>query len=655
MNQAPEQFPHLLSPITINNAVLRNRIVSSGHGTRLVENHEVGDRLLAYHEARAAGGAGLIITEAAMVVESTVAESAHLVISDDRAVPSFQRLADRLHHHGCALFGQLFHLGLEQTFGRDGRRAVAYGPSVAPSERYHTAAREMPLSMIREIITAYADAAERCKRAGMDGVEIAASHGYLVAQFLSPRINRRTDAYGGSFENRMRLLLEIVDAVRTRIGPDMAMGMRISGDEFTTDGLEAGDVIDICRAAGPAGGLDYFNVTSGSSRQIGAATFIVPPMGTDMALTAPFAAALKQHVRQPVITVGRINHAPTAEQVLATGQADLVGMTRAMICDPDMPDKVTQGRLDDVRICIACNQACIDRMHRGLGVSCIQHPETGRELTYGERRPAAQRRKVLIAGGGPGGMKAAAVAAERGHDVTLFEASDRLGGQALLAQLLPARAEFGGIVTNLTREMELTGVRVVKGRKVDRALVEDEQPDAVIIATGATVHRPDFDGIDEAHVLDPWQVLQGANTGRRVVIADWRCDWIGLGLAEKLARDGCHVRLASTGHIAGEMIPRYTRDVWLGTLHKLGVDLVPLARLFGADATSAYFQHMASGEAIILDEMDTLIVSQGHVPVQDLEHELEGYEGDVHMIGDCLAARTAEEAVLEGLEVASEI
>ena len=655
MNQAPEQFPHLLSPITINNAVLRNRIVSSGHGTRLVENHEVGDRLLAYHEARAAGGAGLIVTEAAMVVESTVAESAHLVISDDRAVPSFQRLADRLHHHGCALFGQLFHLGLEQTFGRDGRRAVAYGPSVAPSERYHTAAREMPLSMIREIITAYADAAERCKRAGMDGVEIAASHGYLVAQFLSPRINRRTDAYGGSFENRMRLLLEIADAVRTRIGPDMAMGMRISGDEFTTDGLEAGDVIDICRAAGQAGGLDYFNVTSGSSRQIGAATFIVPPMGTDMALTAPFAAALKQHVGQPVITVGRINHAPTAEQVLATGQADLVGMTRAMICDPDMPDKVTQGRLDDVRICIACNQACIDRMHRGLGVSCIQHPETGRELIYGERRPAAQRRKVLIAGGGPAGMKAAAVAAERGHDVTLYEASDRLGGQALLAQLLPARAEFGGIVTNLTREMELTGVRVVKGRKVDRALVEDEQPDAVIIATGATVHRPDFDGIDEAHVLDPWQVLQGANTGRRVVIADWRCDWIGLGLAEKLARDGCHVRLASTGHIAGEMIPRYTRDVWLGTLHKLGVDLVPLARLFGADATSAYFQHMASGEAIILDEMDTLIVSQGHVPVQDLEHELEGYEGDVHMIGDCLAARTAEEAVLEGLEVASEI
>ena len=653
MSEGTNPFPHLLSPIAIGRTKLRNRIVSSGHGTRLVEDHVVGDRLHAYHAARARGGAGLIITEAAMVVDTTVASSAHLVVSDDRAIPSFRRLAETLHEAGCALFGQLFHLGLEQSHDADGRRAVAYGPSFAPSERYHNAAREMSHAMVRELVGRYADAAGRMKQAGLDGVEIAASHGYLVAQFLSPRINRRTDAYGGSFENRMRFLLEIVESVRARIGPDMAVGMRISGDEFVEEGLTAEEVVAVCRAAGAAGGLDYFNVTSGSSRQIGAATFIVPPMGTAMALTAPFAAVIRREVGKPVIAVGRINHPGAAEQVIASGQADLCGMTRAMICDPEMPRKVTEGRLEDVRTCIACNQACIDRMHRGLGISCIQHPETGRELTYGTRSRAAKPKRVLVAGGGPAGMKAAAVAAERGHAVTLYEKDARLGGQVQIAQLLPGRAEFGGIVQNLSREMARAGVRVVTGQAVDRALVEAEAPDAVIAATGGTVLRPELEGLADAHVLDPWQVLQGANTGRRVVIADWRCDWIGMGLAEKLARDGCHVRLASTGHVAGESIPRYTRDVWLGTLHRLGVEMIPLVRLYGADGDSAFFQHMASGEAVVCEEVDTLVVAQGHRPVNVLEGELDGWAGEFHVIGDALAPRTAEEAIIEGLEVAT--
>ncbi|MBC6440596.1 MAG: FAD-dependent oxidoreductase [Rhodospirillales bacterium] len=650
MDTGHQQFPHLLSPITINNVTLRNRIVSSAHATRHAENHEIAPKLHAYHAARGAGGAGLIITEAAMVVEDSLQEASNLSIANDTTIPSFRRLADTLHDHGCAVFGQLFHLGLEQAYGSEGRRAVAYGPSFSPSERFHTAAREMPTRMVREIIKAYADAAVRFKTAGLDGVEIAASHGYLVAQFLSPRINRRSDDYGGSFENRMRFLLETCEAVRAAIGPDMTMGIRISGDEFVGDGLEAPEVIAVCKTAGSAGGLDYFNVTSGSSRQIGAATLMVPPMGTGMALTAPFAAAMKQHVSQPVIAVGRINHAPAAEEVIATGQADLCGMTRAMICDPEMPNKVTQGRVEDVRICIACNQACIDRMHRGLGVSCIQRPETGRELTYGTLVPAGTQKRVIVAGGGPGGMKAAMTAARRGHRVTLYEKESRLGGQAMLAQLLPNRAEFGGIVTNFTREMELAGVEVVKGQAVDHALIEREQPDAVVVATGATANRPDMEEFGDAHVVDTWQVLQGANTGRRVVIADWRCDWIGLGLAEKLARDGCHVRLVSTGHIAGESIPRYTRDIWLGTMHSLGVEMIPLARLHGADSDSAYFQHMASGEAVICEEVDTLVVSQGHAPVTGLEQALEDWTGEVHVIGDCLAPRTAEEAVLEGLE-----
>jgi 2,4-dienoyl-CoA reductase-like NADH-dependent reductase (Old Yellow Enzyme family) len=631
--------------------------MSSGHATRLADNHEVGNRLLAYHVARARGGAGLIVTEAAMVDASAVTSDTHLVAANDSIIPSFTRLADELHNYDCALFGQVFHLGLEQFVGPDGRRAAAYGPSATPSERYHTAARAMPKSTIKETVIQFSEAAVRMKKGGMDGVEIAASHGYLIAQFLSEGVNHRNDEYGGSFENRLRFLREIIDSIRTKIGPDLALGLRISGDERTVEGLGSSDVERICAALDADGAIDYYNVTSGSSREAGAATDIVPPMGTDMALTTPFSKAIKHMVSKPVIAVGRINHAAAAEEVIATGQADMCGMTRAMICDPDMPGKVEQGQVEDVRLCIACNQACIDRMHRGYGISCIQHPETGREQLYDLMPVSKEHKKVIVVGGGPGGMKAAAVAAERGHDVTLHEKSNVLGGQALLAQLLPRRAEFGGIVSNLKKELEQSSVNVVLNSTVTRKTIEAAAPDVVILATGAIVRLPDDpEATGDAQVIDAWQALQGSvNIGKNVIVVDWRCDWIGLGLAEKYALEGCHVRLASTGHVAGETIPRYMRDVWLGELHKLGVELIPLVRLFGADKDTAYFQHIASGEPVILEEVDTLVTSLGHAPVTDLEEELLSWAGDIYVIGDCLAPRTAEEAVLEGLEAGVKI
>jgi NADPH-dependent 2,4-dienoyl-CoA reductase/sulfur reductase-like enzyme len=325
-----------------------------------------------------------------------------------------------------------------------------------------------------------------------------------------------------------------------------------------------------------------------------------------------------------------------------------------MICDPEMPAKTASGRLDDVRACIACNQACIGHFHLGYGISCIQHPETGRELDYGEVKPAARRKRVLVAGGGPAGMKAAAVAAARGHDVTLHEAAARLGGQALLAQLLPGRAEFGGIVTNLTREMELAGVKVMRASRVDAALLRREAPDAVILATGAKPRRPAMEGAQTAHVVDAWQVLrEEVNVGASALIADWRCDWIGLGLAEKLARAGCRVRLAVNGYVPGLTIPQYVRDHWNGTLHKLGVEVIPYARLYGADGDTVYLQHIASGEPIICEGVDTLVLALGHEQESSLAEAIADWPGEVHRIGDCVAPRTAEEAVLEGLKAAS--
>ena len=358
----------------------------------------------------------------------------------------------------------------------------------------------------------------------------------------------------------------------------------------------------------------------------------------------------------PVFVAGRINQPQISEQMLSSGQADMCGMTRAMIADPQMPAKAQAGRLDDIRACIGCNQACIGHMQSGYPISCIQHPETGRERIFGVRKPAVRTRKVMVAGGGPAGMKAAAVAAERGHDVTLYETTARLGGQTLLAQQLPGRAEFGGVVTNLTRELVKAGVRVVTNTTVDREMIVTQAPEAVIVATGARPRQPDITGSDEGHVVDAWQVLtDAANVGASVVIADWRCDWVGLGLAEKLARNGCQVRLAVNGTTPGESIQQYVRTNWIGILNKLGVEIIPYARLYGVDADTVYLQHTASGEAVLCEGVDTLVTALGHEPDMALEDALQDFDRDVHVIGDCLGPRTVEEAVLEGLKAGTAV
>ncbi len=643
-------LPNLFAPLTIRGHQFKNRIFSTGHMAVMLEDGNPSDRLVAYHEARAAGGAALIIIEAARAHSSGVSSRPSILAYRDECIEGYRRIADACHAYNCKVFGQLSHPGREMSEAQDGTFAVAHAPSAIPNERFHVMPREMPVNLIEEIVIGFHDSARRLHKAGLDGIEVVASQGYLLAQFLNPRVNRRTDHYGGNLESRLFFVREILSAVREGASDGSVIGIRISADELDHDGLEPDEVLEIAAALCGDGVLDYINVTAGTSAGLAGSTHIVPSMAFDNAYLAPFAAAIKERIPIPVFVAGRINQAQTAEQVLSENQADMCGMTRAMICDPEMPNKAEAAHFDDIRACIACNQACIGHMLKGYPISCIQHPETGRELEFSERSPVEVPRRVLVAGGGPGGMKAAAVAAERGHDVTLFEASSALGGQTNLAQLLPGRVEFGGIVTNLKREMELAGVKIVTKTKVTRALVDEIKPDAIIVATGATPYRPHIEGEDEAHIVDAWQVLQGeVNVGANVVIADWRGDWIGMGVAEKLVRDGCSVRLAVNGITAGQMIPQYVRDKWLGDLHRLGVEIIPYARLFGADSDTVYLQNTTSGEAMLCEGTDTLVTALGHSSVSNLETELFDWHGEVHVIGDCLAPRTAEEAVLEGL------
>ena len=649
-------FKHLFTPLKVGNVTVKNRIFSTGHDTSLPTDGTVNDKLLAYQKARMEGGCGLIVLQVAGVHDNARYTSHILMATTDECIPGYRRMAEQGRHYNCRVFGQLFHPGREVFEGTDGSTPVSWAPSAVPNERLHVMPRPLNKKMIDEIVRGYADAAARLREAGIEGVEIVGSHGYLPSQFLNPRVNLREDEYGGSFENRLRFTREVVDAIRAKVGSDFVVGLRISGDDMDPEGQKEPEALEAIMALDREGKLDYYNVIAGSSATFAGAVHIVPPMIVGTAYVAPFAATVKANVKKPVFVAGRINQPQIAEQVLASGQADLCGMTRAQICDPAMAGKAEAGRLDDVRACIGCNQACIGHFHLGYPISCIQFPESGRETQYVPRKPAAKRRKVLIAGGGPAGMKAAAVAAARGHDVILCEASERLGGQALLAQLLPGRAEFGGIVTNLSREVELSGATVRTRTRVDRALIEAEKPDVVVLATGAEPYQPEFEGRDSAHVVTSWQVLKGeANVGSSVVIADWRADWIGMGIAEKLARDGCRVKLCIDALHPGQRLPFYVRDSWSGILHKLGVEIVPYAKLFGVDGETVYFQHAASGEPMIFEEVNTLVTSLGHRRVASLEDELENWAGELHLIGDCATPRTAEEAVLEGLKVATAI
>ena len=644
----------LFQTLTLRGKTLKNRIFSTGHMAVMLAAGKPTEHMVAYHGAKAQGGAALTIIEAARVHPSGDSGRPAIRAYDPACVLGYARLAEACHSHDCLIFAQLTHPGREMALAADGTHPVAYAPSVVPNERFHVMPRELPLLMIKEIIEGFEASAAHIRQAGLDGVELVASHGYLLGQFLNPNINRRSDGYGGSRAGRLRFLQETIAATRRGVGEDMVLGVRLSGEEKDNDGTELEEMLEVCAALDTNSALDYFNVTAGTSAGLAGSTHIVPPMAYEAAYTVPIAAALKARVSKPVFVAGRINQPQTAAEVLHSGQADMCGMTRALISDPQMPAKAERGATEDIRACIACNQACIGHMLNACSISCIQHPETGRELEFGILVPATSKKRIMVAGGGPAGMKAACIAAARGHKVTLYESAGTLGGQVNLAQLLPGRMEFGGLVTNLRRELENESVEIRLNMPVTPKLVNEEGPDAVIVATGAVPFSSHIEGAEDAHVVTAWQVLEGqVNIGARAVVADWRCDWVGLGLAERLARDGCHVRLAVNGMVAGQTIPQYARDAWLGNLHKLGVEIIPHVRLFGVDSKDAYFQHTLSGEPVVMETVDTLVTALGNAPNTELEQALNELAVPHHVIGDSLSPRTAEEAILEGLKVGS--
>jgi 2,4-dienoyl-CoA reductase-like NADH-dependent reductase (Old Yellow Enzyme family) len=645
-------FENLLQPIALGPTLVRNRIFSPPHGTTLGHQGVVTDDLIAYHLARARGGVGLVIMESMTVHPSYGFEDAFLYAGSDRIIDGLNRLAMSCRAEGTPVFGQLFHAGRGVRLSHDGSRPLSYSASDVPDERYRVVPVPMPTAMVWELVESYVDAAGRLADAGLDGVEILASMGYLIAQFLNSATNRREDEFGGSLENRTRFLREILAGCRSRIGADKTLGVRITLDEKTEAGQAADEIIEVCRVLEADGHVDYFSVISGSSSSPHGWIHVFPPMSVEHGFVADDAARLKRVVDRPVLVAGRINQPQLAAQVIDSGKADMIGMARALIADPEFVVKMSAGRADDIRACIGCNQACVGHRLAHFPVSCIQNPLSGREHSLGEARPAAESKNILVIGAGPAGMKAAVVAAQRGHRVQLHERSSRAGGQVCLAEALPGRAEFGGVTTNLQRELERSGVQLFLNSELDAEAINGIRPDHVVLATGAVTRMPEVE-VEGTDLIDAWSVIRGeARPGKNVVIADWSCDWSGLGVAEKLAREGHYVRLMSGGSVAGESIQGIVRDHWIGILHGLGVEMTAYARFYGALDGSAYFQHMTGGEAIICEQVDTIVSC--YAPQSDCESDwIEAIEGiTVTRVGDALCPRTVEEAVLEGFNAA---
>ena len=642
-------FPSLMSPFNIGNIEIRNRIFSTGHDTYLPVKGRPSDELIAYQVARAKGGAGLIIIQVVGVHESAKYTDSLLMGTDDDCIESFSRLIKAIQQHGTRVFVQLFHPGRELLGRPEGVLQPAYAPSATPSERFKVSPRALDEKMLQELINGYAQTARRMSEAGADGVEIVASHGYLPAQFMSKTTNCRTDRYGGSFENRLRFVREVIGECRSNTPTGFVVGLRYSAFEADEQSMQESDSLKICASLAPQ--LDYLNVIAGTSSSSGGATHIVPPMSIATGYLAPYSKRLKDVVEIPVLVASRINQPQNAEQIIARNEADMCGMTRAMICDPEMPNKTAAGEQDSIRACIGCNQACIGHFQMGLPISCIQRPETGRELSYGTLFQASRSKRVIVIGGGVAGMKAAITAAKRGHNVTLLEASNSLGGQAKLAQLLPGRSEFGGIITNLLQELDGSGVDVRLGEYVTPEHVLSMNPDTTIVATGSKECFPKIDLDDGVKLIHANEVLRkDVKPGGRVVIYDWPANWIGVGIAERLVEQGCSVRLAVNGVCAAEAIQNYMRDEAIAKMYKLGVEVLSHMRLYGVDSSSAYFLHTAAQQPVVLDDVDSVVVVWPNEPEVAFVDSVNASGVDCHVIGDALCARTCEEAIFEGLQ-----
>jgi mycofactocin system FadH/OYE family oxidoreductase 2 len=648
-------FTHLLSPIRVGRLALPNRVLITAHATNYVDADGLPDaRAVHYYAERARGGAGLMVTGASSVHPSSPRVRGVVNAQDARVVPAWRAIADAVHAHGGHILVMLTHMG---RVGRmpDMRPLVAPSPLMDGSFR-QAVPHELGAREIGELVEAFAGAARRVRESGMDGIELQGAHGYLIAQFLSPLSNRRTDGYGGDLAGRMRFGLEVVGAVRRAVGPDLTVGIRLSADELVPGGLGLDESRAIVRRLEATGELDFVDVSAGTDSDLMSLAEHIPSLYFPPANLVRFAAAIKPATRLPVFCAGAIRDPAVAEAIVAQGQADLVGMTRAHIADPHVVRKLREGRPDDIRRCIGCMQACLEALANGLPIGCVYNPVTGREGEWAEIAPASRSRRVVVVGGGPGGLEAARVAALRGHRVVLLEASERVGGQLHLAAALPMRENCLEIVRFLSGQVAKLGVDVRLGHRADVASVQAEGPDAVVVATGSRPAIPDGLRGAPGALVDSADVASGAaRPGPRVLVVDQDGHLRGSGTADLLAGRGHRVAIASEQLYVGQGIDLKTLYPLQRRLRQQGVEMLPSTRLVGWDAGHPVVADVFTGAQRTLREVDTVVWASAGQVVDDLVEPLRAAGLPTYPVGDCVAPRRVEHAVHEAHAVAREL
>jgi 2,4-dienoyl-CoA reductase-like NADH-dependent reductase (Old Yellow Enzyme family)/thioredoxin reductase len=623
-------YSNLLSPLRLGPVEIQNRTVSTAHQTTLVHGHLPTGEFVAYHEARARGGVGLIVLEATAVDSSGLLTSHTLGGYLPEIVDGYRRVAAAVQPHGTRLFVQLFHGGREQIASAP--RAPALAPSAVPSRRFRTEPRALRPEEIERIVAGYARSAGHAAEAGLDGVEISAAHRYLIEQFFDSELNRRDDEW----VNGRRFLAAVLEAVR-EAAPGLGLGVRVSADRRV--GLA------IAEAAAEEG-VDYISIALGESSTYLGSVGIVPPPPVEEDAVARHAGPF--HLGPALIATSRIVDPEHAERLVAAGTLDAAGMTRALIADPNLPSKARAGQADRVIRCIGCN-ACIAHYHAGTAIACAVNPRTGREGTLPGPSRAAERHRLLVVGGGPAGLAAAAEAAESGHEVVLLERSDRFGGQLALAAKSPGTGEISReLVTLYARRLSVAAVEIQLETSADADIVALFTPEAVVVATGARPYEPDLPlaGIE---VVQAWDLLAGPiPQGRRIAVADWGGDPSGLDAAELLAEAGNDVTLAVASVAVGEAVHQYRRNLYLQRLYRAGVAIVHHHRLAGVSDGEVALANVFAPERVARVPADVLVLALGRVPVDDLAPVLTAAGFRVEEAGDCLSPRSIEEAVLEG-------
>jgi 2,4-dienoyl-CoA reductase-like NADH-dependent reductase (Old Yellow Enzyme family) len=638
------RFPHLLSPLDHGRLQLRNRVMMSGHMTLYSTGGMVGPRLIRYYAERAAGGVAIIVTEAAAVHPTTVKFPEMMRPYENAIVPWLDALGDAVHEHGAKIVVQLAHGGSRMSAIDSDLPLMA--PSAVISTMYNEMPRAMTVGEIAMIQEGYVRSAANVARSRADGVEIHAGHGYLPVQFLSPMHNQRTDAYGGSLENRARFLIETLKAVRGALGDDKILGLKLNGEDGVAGGLTVEDYEAVAALVAETRTVDYINVTVGVSRTNHR---VVPAMPVEQGVNVANAARIKNSAGDlPVFAVGRIYQPGYAENVIAEGSVDGVAIARALIADPNWVNKAATDP-SRIRPCIAVNQGCFGYLYRSRPITCLVNPRSGKEGTW-VLRPAEGGKRVAVVGGGPAGCEAAIAAAERGHDVTLFESSSRLGGLLNHAASVESRRNWEDFLIFQKSELSALGVDVRLGTTVDAEVIASDGFDHAILAIGAApakpsdaeLHSPQV--VDQVAALDLWQL-----DGRRAVIVDEVETMEAYVPAEHLARQGAKVTVVTAKLAPGGKLDQPSIVLLMQRFAELGIDLVCSARVDGLETDGVRLGDVWSGRATSLP-CDVLVYARDRLaPERTLAASLER-AGRVSLreVGDCLAPRSALEAVREG-------